>query len=447
MKEFLRIVGSRIALLIVGWLIAGGAGSIKVNAMAEVPPADMLCDKGTTPFSPAWTYVDCTFPPFISKFVTRNAAWEFKSAYLLPNPLPVTKSLKFKAHFDGYSAVLAGPNGCTSYDHSQAGYIVSRNCPGHYPRLDLYPGSPLDWGGIFNGEKAYGWRIAAMFTRANERWGSSIDWGAGITLEGSSYGGTTAILQSVILPDRLWRRQISIVNAHVPQTLFVSPNGGYWRDPAVRLAWGSYDTNKADIVKRANKVRHIYYRVNGSPADTAVVFDLDFFRQVCDQRKIACFGTWHDTGHNLTEPGVNLPFLSLYSGPDMQVRLDTLLPVFTNSTANYWGRRGHYNLGLEWANVSQPFIDTKNRVVVPVRYLRHTNLGGDIPDQPLTATFDLTITRPTKFTLPVGQLVNWSLGEQSGQLTVTKAGEVTVLQITLDSSSEYTSLYLTKGDQ
>lgn len=444
MQNFLKIAGLRVTLLIVSCLITGAVGSIKVSAMAEVPPADMVCDKGTSPFSPAWTYVDCTFPPFISKFVTRNAAWDFKSAYLLPNPLPATKSLKFKAHFDGYSAVLDGPNGCTSYAFSQAGYIVSKNCPGHYPRLDLYPGGPLDWGGIFNGEKAYGWRIAAMFTRANERWGSSIDWAAGITFEGPSYGGTTAILQSVILPDKYWRNQIAIVNAQVPQTLFVSPNGGYWRNPAVRLAWGDYNPKKADIVKKADSVRHIYYRLNGSPADTAVVFDLDFFKKVCDEKKIACFGTWHNAGHNPTEPGINLPFWNLYSGPDMQVRLDTMLPVFTNSTANYWGPRGHYNLGLEWANIAQPFTDTKSKAVVPIRYLRHTNISADIPDQPLVATFDLTIRRPTKFTLPEGQKVKWSIGGQSGQVKVTKAGEVTIPAITLNSSTEYAALLLTK---
>ncbi len=332
---------------------------------AEVPPADMRCDNGISPDSPSWLFAQCTFPPHISKYVPDRADWDFKAAYLVPEPLPVTPSLKLKLHFDGYSAQ---PDGCTDRSYAEEGYITLKNGPGHYPDVSLYAVNgiePLDWGGVFDGGESSGWRFAATINRANELWGEAIDWGTGITLEGDTYGGTTGILQSVILPDQWWRHQIAIVNAVVPHTLFVrvdtthgsieeggdgiDQSGGYWRDPAVRLAWGSYDPDRADIVKRVQTVRNIYFRIDGSPVDTSVVFDIDFFRKVCDDGKVACFGTWHNAGHNLDETDVNLPFSELYSGPDMSVRLDRMLPIFTHSTANYWGPRGHYNLGLEWA--------------------------------------------------------------------------------------------------
>jgi len=415
--------------------------------MAPVPPSDMTC-VGSFPFADNFQHVECTFPPHISKFVTENADWHFKSAMLVPWPL--TKKIPLRAHFDGYSADLSGDgvvhNSCYGYDYSDENAIVTRNCPGHYPHLDWYEGMPLDWGGIFNGEEAYGWRIAAMFTRAAALYGKYIDWNAGITLEGVSYGGATAILQSMLLPDVWWRYSITVVNASLAPTMFVKatqPMGNYWLDEAVRLAWGDYDIRKADITQA--DVKHIYYRVTGASHDSIVVFDLDFFRN-CDRRKLACYGSWSRGDHEWPDPEAPPAYQAvmdqLYSGPDSLVRLDKMLPVFTNSTANYWGARGHFNLGLEWK--TSGFVDTASRIEIPVRYRRHTNMGVDLPNQPESATFDFTVRRLKKFSAQVGDVIHYRINSQSGEVLVTEAGEVTIPKIKLASSPNYTGIVLTR---
>jgi len=148
-------------------------------------------------------------------------------------------------------------------------------------------------------------------------------------------------------------------------------------------------------------------------------------------------------GHSPTEPGVNLP-TALYAAPEQDVRLDQVLPVFTNSTANYWGQRGHYNLGLSWDS-QQGLEDRATEVTVPLRYRRHTNIGGGIPDQPMRATFDLTLRRISNFDLPPGRNISWTLGTQSGTTTVTEPDTVTIEGLMLESSEEYTRLVLKPG--
>ena len=161
--------------------------------------------------------------------------------------------------------------------------------------------------------------------------------------------------------------------------------------------------------------------MNGSPADTSVVFDLEFFDH-CNTFQVSCFGTWHNAGHNFVEPGVNLPWYQRLPGPDTDIRLDNMLVAFTNSTANHqwcgvdaWGNdipcaRGHFNLGLAW-NTAQ-MTDTATQVVMPIRYQRTTGISGGVPDQPISATFDATVRRVKNLPLTVGTVVNWVLGAQ-----------------------------------
>jgi hypothetical protein len=415
----------------VGLLILLALYTNFVQAFAEVPPQDMACAPSTP--IPNFTYVKCTFPYRISKFTAANAATDQHGALLVPTTAGLKK---LRAHFYGYSAA---PTVCDNNGFSDPNYITTKNCPSHYPNLNLYPGYFTAWGGAWNGELDYGWRIAALFKYVNDNY-SNVDWGAGIELEGTSEGGATVILQSLLLPDPWARALITVVNAQVPQTLFVKttdPIGGYWRNPVVQFTWGGFDWRKADIIANADKVKNIYYRLNGSPADTSVVFDLAFFTDFCDAKKIACMGTWHAAGHQPTEPGVNLPFYDLYSGPDMQARLDKPLVIFTHSTANYWGIRGHYNLGMEWNTAS--IQDTASRLAVPIRYRRVTGMGAGLPDQPLSATFDITLRRVRNFTLQSGESCHWTLGQQSGLATAT-AGVITITGLTLESSETYTEL-------
>lgn len=426
------------------WIVLLLAWSLSASSQ-PLNTADLEC--GDPIASGAWYQYVCNFPGE-SIYVPNNVTWDYPASFLVPNVLPGDNSLRLRMYFSGYSSLP----GCTSSDFSETGFITIKNCPGHYPdvRAHAIDGlEPLGWWGQYFGD-SNGYRIATSLAKADELWNSSIDQLAGVMLVGRSYGGTGAILQTVVLPDPGWRSQLSIVWADIPHTLFVKPDatpgilfdeGLYWRDAAVRLAWGNFDPAKADIIQQADTVEHIYYRVNGSPADVSVHFDLDFFRELCDGKKIACFGTWHNAGHASSEPGINLPFFNLFSSPDMDVRLDQILPVFTNSTANYWGPRGHYNLGLEWSD-GKDFIDTEALISVPIRYRRRTNLGADIPDQPETVTFDVTLRRVKNFDLPLLSEVAWVFGDQSGFAAINAAGEVTVEGLSL-TSPQYTRLEIT----
>lgn len=413
---------------VVGLLILLALYTNFVQAFSEVPPQDMTCAEA--PFANNnFVYIKCEFPPHISKFVTPEANTPQRGALLIPR-FP-TKKLKLRAHFGGYSA---SPEACDDWGFSDPNYIVTKNCPDHLGDTALLGGGVGTWGGPMKGENPYGWRIAALLKYAYDHYGTLIDYGAGVELEGCSYGGTTAILQSLIMPDPWAKALITVVNACVPQTLMVrqdAPVGQYWRSAQVQASWGAYDWRLADPATQTTG--RVYYRLNGSPADTSVVFDTDFFRKVCDDNQNACAGTWHSAGHNIAEPGVNLPFQQLYSGPDMQARLDRPLVIFTHSTANYWGIRGHYNLGMEWNTAG--ITNSNASVKVPVRYRAHSSMGGGIPDQPDTATVDLTLRR-TKLT---DGTYHYTLGQQSGLATAT-AGVITITGLTLESSETYTEL-------
>lgn len=273
-----------------------------------------------------------------------------------------------------------------------------------------------------------------------------VDPQRGVHCRGQSYGAARCLAWAM-------RTDRPIVS-----TQLIIPALPYHRqaevDPGTAKAWGDYDRRKVHMpsLVSSGQMDSIYFRVTGSPADnvgSGVGFSTDFFRD-CDEYKIACFGTWHAAGHSPTEPGISLPFLDLFASPHQELRLDKMLPIFTGSTANHWGaERGHYNLGLSW-HAGGYMIDSAEGILLPLRYLRHTGIGGGVPDQPASATFDLTIRRVSKFDLPVGRRVHWKIGDQTGTATVAKGGEVTIQGITLASSNDYTGLLITpiqKEDQ
>jgi len=258
-----------------------------------------------------------------------------------------------------------------------------------------------------------------------------------VTLEGFSYGGQTASLQAMLIEDVWAKALITKVNAGGYGTLFFrqdNPVGLYWRDAGVKEAWGGYDWTRADFRTKAGKL--VYHRITGASNDTLVNFDIDVFRY-CDSQRVACFGLWHDAGHGAPPAALNLPFGQMFSGPDMDVRHDKPLIIFTQSTANNWSSIGHYNLGLEYR--TDGISDTASRLVVPVRYVHRTGIGYGVPDQPRQATFTLTVRRLPKFNPRAGELINWKLGEQQGT-AITDAGEITIAGMTLASSATYTTL-------
>ncbi|NND67735.1 MAG: hypothetical protein HKN19_09120, partial [Halioglobus sp.] len=405
------------------------------SALSGDPEIHMNCEEPV--FFASFKKIQCEVSN--SAYVPPTATWSHPVAVIMPQDAgPHRIVLKMS----GYNA--RPYDFCTDLNFSKPGFIVVKPCAGHYPDLNMHTVNgvqPMGWWGRFRGD-SNSMRVGLALSLA--RSAESADIPAGVHLEGSSYGGTGAILQSMMLRevDPWWGDLIAVVNANVPHTLFVK---NWKNDPAVNVAWEGYDRSGADVeTQMANgNLKHTYYRVNGSPADNAVTFDIEFF-ELCQRYKIACFGTWHAGGHNSHEPGINLPFGALYAGPNMDVRLDQMLPVFTNSTANHWGaERGHYNLGLSW-HQGDYFVDSADGVIVPLRYKARYNIGGEIPDQPNSATFDLTIRRIRNLPIEPGSWVRWQLGNQaSGTVQVTEPGEVSISNLTLATSEEYTSLMLT----
>ena len=95
---------------------------------------------------------------------------------------------------------------------------------------------------------------------------------------------------------------------------------------------GNFDASMIDVeaAMARGDLNHIFFRINGASNDNV---NTVFFR-LCDRYRIGM------GGHAPTETGVNLP---AYGGP-----------------------------------------------MLKLRYRRHTNIGGGIPDQPEQVTFDLT---------------------------------------------------------
>lgn len=352
--------------------------------------------------------------------------------------------LQLIVHLHGY---VGKPTACVDDGQSQAGAIVIKVCEWYYPNQALYGTRPLlmSWFGAALGENPTGWVIGEMIDTAMERYGSRIDAGRGFTLRGFSQGGTGTILQTLLLPP-WWGAFITQARADVPHTLFVNADtdgdefderGQYFRDPAVRAAWGDFDIRKANFrwVAALGGVNHIYYRINGATNDSLGRVDLDFFR-ICDEYRIACFGTWHQGGHNQVEKDIALPFTAMFNSAEQETRLNQVLPIFTRSTANHWGPRGHYNLGLAWS--SKGIVDTADQLTVPVRYRRLTNIGGGIPDQPEQVMVTFSARRMQAFRVEVGEEIAWKAGAQSGTVKVERKGEITVPNVILDSSDVFT---------
>ncbi|MEZ5571155.1 MAG: hypothetical protein R3E64_03950 [Halioglobus sp.] len=60
---------------------------------------------------------------------------------------------------------------------------------------------------------------------------------------------------------------------------------------AIQIAWAGYDLDKADMVKQAGRLKHIYYNIVGSPVDTTTYFYLTFVHQFFEV-KLAGMVVW-----------------------------------------------------------------------------------------------------------------------------------------------------------
>lgn len=365
----------------------------------------------------------------------RQTCWLYGSDYTPSSGAPV--SIIAPQAKGRYQVVIwrhgftGWPIACNNDNGSRAGTIVIKPCAITYPNINDYPPWRLNWGGPWEGKNPEGLQAGEALEAAWSLF--DIDHGAGITLEGTSEGASWAIIQSMIAPEFL-RSQIAVVDATLPHTLIVKTT----TDPSVFAAWGNYDLSLMDFRVQAasGKLDNVYFRIRGATNDSLGRISTDFFR-ACDTHRVACYGTWDMGGHSATgEVGVNLP-RGLYNAGQQPIRRDGILPVFTNSTADQWGERGFHGLGLSATTARR--MSSGEGYVLGIRYWRHTNMGADIPDQPEQATFDLTLRR---IKLAAGEY-SYIIGEQTGTVTVS-GGTLTIEQITLESSEQYSTLTVTR---
>ncbi len=433
---------------------------VTVSKLNFASDPNFTCDAGTVSDT-GWRFVQCV-AHHPSQYVPAQANWDYPAGWVAPD-VP-TVPLKLIMRFDGYTAGL----GTILPEGARPDAIMAQTVYGDYPDEKLWTAGdgriPWDWGGAFFGENTNGERyVATLEAIANSSYRYNIDWGRGLEFQGHCYGGHASMNQALLLPDPSWQKQVSIVHAGTTGLMFATPGGRLSMDANAQYAWAGFDSALADYTLHLDKLKNIYFRVTGShPFTDDILYNLEFFTQVCNAGKIACYGQWHDSGHmdnDLKAPTwYDQSYQDLYTDNLMDWRLDSMKVIFTHATSNYLSNapehlRGHWNLGLGFNSVQKTrptgcdgnypvWTDSTDIVVVPIRYIRRTGMGVGLPDQPMTSTFDLTI-RPMAFLLHAGDLVSWQVGSQAGQV-VADEGQVTVPQITLGSGSAFTGVILTK---
>lgn len=386
---------------------------------------------------------DVWVPKLGQKNFTISHDGHYPVTYQVPGSLRGGENMLVRAHLYGWGGTS---NYCENFGDNH-GYISIRNCASEYPKSDTTNGMSMwaFYGGHPNANNVSnenGERVAESLLSVSARHAGSIDHGAGFTLAGNSYGGTGSILLSMTIP-RV-QKQIAVVDAMVPITLFIKHR--YPVSDPIQRAWNGVDLDVADfrVVGPSGKVDHVFYRLHGGSKDTHNNDTL--FYKICNDNRIACLGTWHGEGHAPNEAGLNLP-ANLYPGDaNMQARLDTVLPVFTNSTANspLDAPRGHYNLGLTWN--TKNILDSAEKLVVPLKYKAFKDFSKDpakaIPDMPENITASVTLRRSSAFAITPGETLIWTFGNQTGSV---KADE-SKLEVTIDglkftsSANRYTKL-------
>lgn len=331
--------------------------------------------------------------------VFENGGWEnYQGKYVgkiynppsFPNATPPVRfilpkagnKLKLTVDLQGFP----GLSGCETDSGGTVGRLVIRPCSSM--KSGKVPGM-IVWGSVYEGTNSMGWRIVTAIKKAQATWPDRIDLDAGIDIRGTSMGGTGCIKQSRMLPDPKIREQLVTCDALVPFTNFITSQ--YERDPAVKKAWGSFPTWLANIpfAMKQGVLNDVTYLIKGATNDSLGEVEPRFFKD-CDRFLISCYGVWDKGGHSHTgEPGVNLP------RPSQQSRLDQPLVIFTQSSQNHWGERGHYNLGLSYSN--QPNA-------VTLSYKAHKGIGGGIPDQADTVTVNVTLRRAGPNDIDLGKI-------------------------------------------
>lgn len=432
--------------------------------------ADMPVDMGATlfyqgyfPNSAPWVPPQVTVPDFVKDNSDSrpnpdvyNVPGRYPVAYQI-DKLPAGRKkliLEAQLHKDGGLSAY-----CEGYGSYEKTALSVRNCTAEYPGRhrgnDEYfygMGWWTYWGGTKKcprcARNTDGWRIAQSLVEVGQRHANLIDKGAGITLTGTDYGGTGAIMQSFIIP-RIQQR-ISVVYAKRAITQF--HEWTYTEYLYIPLAWGHNKPSTVDFSRLAKtgKLDNIWYRIDGSTASVengnSTPLHLEFFRH-CNTHKIACLGTWHASAHNTSsEPGITIP-QEKYPDPNMTVRLDKPLPVFTNFSQNSWQPRGYYNLGLSWNSAG--IKETESLLTLPIKYLANRGMSRDssrpVANQRAAATTSVTVRRSKTFVMQPGDTIAWAYGQQKGSTVADAKHEITINKLRLTSSAtQYTDLVLTR---
>lgn len=436
-----------------------------VIAWAEVP-VDMgatVFYQGYFPHSAPWVPPQVTVPDFVKDNSDSrpnpdvyNVPGRYPVAYQIDKQLAVSNALILEAELHKDGGLSAYCEGYGSYEKTA---LSVRNCTAEYPGRhrgnDEYfygMGWWTYWGGTKKcphcAKNTDGQRIAQSLIEVGQRHANLIDEGAGITLTGTEYGGTGAIMQSFIIP-RIQKR-ISVVYAKRPITQF--QEWTYTEYLYVPLAWGNNKPSTVDFnrLAKTGKLDNIWYRIDGSTALTdngnSTPLHLEFFRH-CNTHRIACLGTWHASANNTnSEPGITIP-QDKYPDPNMTVRLDKPLPVFTNFSQNSWQPRGYYNLGLSWNTAG--IKETESALTLPLKYFANRgmskNASRPVANQRVAATTSVTVRRSKIFFMNPGDTIAWAYGSQRGSVVADAKHEATINKLRLTSSAtSYTDLVLTR---
>tara|TARA_R110002049_G_scaffold296396_1_gene484454 strand:- start:92 stop:1402 length:1311 start_codon:yes stop_codon:yes gene_type:complete len=406
-------------------------------------PDDLTCAESSTPFpNPAIKFHVCNYE-INDTYGPAGFTMSYPVGFLVPT---ATGQYPIVLHWDGYG----NASNCPTWDFSKAGQIIVKNCNDYYPTAatHMVDGvTPWGFGGPFFGNSPAE-RYTTAVRKIDQLWGDSVDTGAGLTLKGNSYGASTSLLQPLMfgLVDPDIQARITKINAGQAPMGFLDEGGLYQETNNIQVAWDGFDTSKADHELQAEQLKFMYFFLQGSPADVVVFFHQDWLQRVCDEHRLSCYALWHDCGHALPNAScaANLPYNEMFAGSNQDVRLDDpFIVAFTESTANIWGDMGGYNLGLAWD--SRTMTTTEYTAQVDIRYSGLTDIHEDIADQPQEASLKVTLRmRPSSLlSLELGDTVEWSLNEQTGQGVVLVPGEITV-PVTLQSTTAYSTLTVTK---
>ncbi len=328
---------------------------------------------------------------------------------------------------------------------------------------ETYDSNWREWWTYSKDGKAYASnRIAATLDFIAQRYPEIRENTYGLVLGGKSMGGTGAITQTMLLPER-WRSKIAysynVVGIVMPRRVNeANPKqfSKYWpADDGRTEVW-----DDVDFVRRAVSdptVRGIHYRGQFSSDDMfsrgpVGSTQLEFVN-VIERNKIGGAFFWVKNGHNPTEKGVLNPHVERFETAEQDVTIDRAHPAITKSTGNFPLTqelrveeanypRGHYNLGVTWD--WNGIIDTAERLVFPLKYHARADIGPGIPDQPTDITVSVTPRRTKNFDVGPGAIIAWSWngGELSGT-AVASGDTVTIENIPLHSGDGYRMLELT----